>query len=159
MSEIKTPTAREAMHCFIGAMRAHRRIFDEMRERTGLGRTSHRILMILSENPDGCSQTCLAEKLEISTAAVAVAIKKMVAEGYFAWTVCKSDSRLNTTLLTDKGKSLASKSHTVFSEIDNAVFDGFSDDEMRLFYEFALRITENVNDFETGKEMLYEKMA
>ena len=66
MSEIKTPTAREAMHCFIGAMRAHRRIFDEMRERTGLGRTSHRILMILSENPDGCSQTCLAEKLEIS---------------------------------------------------------------------------------------------
>ena len=159
MSKIETPTAREAMHCFIGAMRAHRRIFDEMREHTGLGRTSHRMLMILSENPDGCSQTYLAERLEISTAAVAVAIKKMEADGYIARTVCKSDSRLNTTLLTDKGKKLAEKSHTVFSEIDNAVFDGFSDDERRLFYEFASRITDNIKEFETRKETLYEKMA
>jgi DNA-binding MarR family transcriptional regulator len=100
MSEIKTPTAREAMHCFIGAMRAHRRIFDEMRERTGLGRTSHRILMILSENPDGCSQTCLAEKLEISTAAVAVAIKKMEADGlhFLLLVVCYSKVKVSPEL-------------------------------------------------------------
>jgi len=147
----KTPSPREVIHSLIATMRDHRRIFDKMRERTGLGRTAHRMLMILSDNPDGCSQTKLAEAIEISTAAVAVALKKMEADGFVTRTVCPDDSRLNTTVLTEKGKAIVEYSHKAFSEIDSAVFNGFSDKEMQEFYSYVTRLQNNMKRFDLGK--------
>lgn len=148
----KTPSARETIHMLIVTMKEHKRIFDAMRERTGLGRTAHRMLMILSDNPDGCSQTFLAEMLEISTAAVAVTLKKMEADGYIIRTASPDDSRLNTTVLAEKGKAVVAESHKVFSDIDNAVFEGFSAEEMRTLYDFTVRLQDNMRKFDLRKD-------
>ena len=148
----KTPSARETIHMLIVTMKEHKRIFDAMRERTGLGRTAHRMLMILSDNPDGCSQTFLAETLEISTAAVAVTLKKMETDGYIIRTASPDDSRLNTTVLAEKGKAVVAESHKAFSSIDNAVFDSFSEDEMRTLYDFTVRLQDNMRKFDLRKD-------
>lgn len=146
------PSARELMHTLIVTMKEHRRLFDAMREQTGLGRTAHRMMMILSESKDGCCQTYLAEVLGISTAAVAVTLKKMEADGYIVRTASPSDSRLNTTLLTEKGRALVAQSHEAFSKIDNALFEGFSDKEMCDFEGYIKRLYSNIQNFEPRKD-------
>ena len=146
------PSARELMHTLIVTMKEHRRLFDAMRERTGLGRSAHRMMMILSESENGCSQTQLAQILEISTAAVAVTLKKMETDGYITRTADPTDSRLNTTVLTDKGKRVVAESHTAFSKIDNALFDGFSKEEMYDFEGYIKRLYANIQKYEPRKD-------
>lgn len=144
--------ARETIHNLIVTMREHRRIFDAMRERTGLGRTAHRMLMILADHPEGCAQTKLAEVLEISPAAVTVMLKKMEADGYIMRTVSPNDSRLNTTELTEKGKLIVTESKKAFFEIDNAVFDGFSEEETRTLNGYLDRLRANMRKIDIGKD-------
>lgn len=143
---------RELIHMLIITMKEHKRIFDTMRERTGLGRTAHRMLMILSDNPDGCSQIQLAEILDVSAAAVAVTLKKMENDGYIMRSASPLDSRLNTAVLTEKGKNVVMQSHKAFGEIDNAMFSGFSDDEMYNFEQYIARLQDNIRNFESGKD-------
>ncbi|MBQ5389703.1 MAG: MarR family transcriptional regulator [Clostridia bacterium] len=145
-------SARETIHNLLTTMRKHRRIFDTVRARTGLGRSAHRMLMILSENPDGCAQARLAEVLEISPAAVTVILKKLEAEGYILRTVNPADSRLNTTELTEKGKTIVVESHKTFTEIDDAVFEEFTKAEMETLNGFLQRMQTNMETFETGKD-------
>ena len=145
-------TARETIHNLLSTMRGHRRIFDAVRSRTGLGRTAHRMLMILSDHSDGCAQARLAEVLEISPAAVTVMLKKLEADGYILRAVNPTDSRLNTTELTEKGKQIVVGSRKTFSEIDDAVFHGFTDAEMETLNEFLLRMQANIQTLEERKD-------
>ena len=153
MAEINNfPSARALLHTLVVTMKEHRRLFDAMRERTGLGRTAHRMMMILSESENGCCQTQLAEALGVSTAAVAVTLKKMEADGYITRSVSPADSRLNTTMLTEKGKAVVTQSHTAFSKIDNALFEGFSGEEMCDFENYIKRLYTNIQKYELRKD-------
>lgn len=145
-------SARETIHSLLTTMRKHRRIFDAVRARTGLGRTAHRMLMILSDTPDGCAQARLAEVLEISPAAVTVMLKKLEAEGYIRRAVNPADSRLNTTELTEKGKTVVVESHRTFAAIDDAVFTGFTPAEMETLNGFLHRMQANIRTLEEGKD-------
>lgn len=143
MDNIGFPIEREALHKMIAAMKQHRRMFDAMREKTGLGRSAHRALMILSDHGD-LSQTALAERLEISTAAVAVLLKKLEAEGYILRSASESDSRTNSVELTEKGHGIVVGSREDFSAIDKAVFDGFTKAEMQTLVGYLDRIQINM---------------
>lgn len=145
-------SARDTVHALICTMRKHRRIFDTIRARTGLGRSAHRMLMILAEHPDEYSQTRLAEALEISPAAVAVMLKKLEGDGYIQRMSCPTDSRLNTTELTEKGKVLVVESRKTFSEIDEAVLQGFSDTDKETLLSLLMRMQANMEILETRKE-------
>lgn len=145
-------SARNTIHALICTMRKHRRIFDTIRARTGLGRSAHRMLMILAEKPNECSQAKLAERIEISPAAVAVMLKKLEADGYILRSASPTDSRLNTTELTEKGKQIVVGSRKTFSEIDDAVFHGFTDAEMETLNEFLLRMQANIQTLEERKD-------
>ena len=152
MQKTEKFSARETIRHLLTTMRGHRRIFDAVRARTGLGRTAHRMLMILSDTHDGCAQARLAEVLEISPAAVTVMLKKLEAEGYIVRTVNPTDSRLNTTELTEKGKLIVVESHRTFTEIDNTVFDGFTDAEMETLNGFLQRMQANIRILENRKD-------
>ncbi len=134
---------REAMHKMIAAMRQHRRMFDAMREKTGLGRSAHRALMILSDHGD-LSQTALAERLEISTAAVAVLLKKMETEGYILRSANASDSRTNSVELTEHGQAIVKQSRKEFDALDRAVFQGFSAEEIETLIGCLDRLQSNM---------------
>ncbi|MBQ8835974.1 MAG: MarR family transcriptional regulator [Clostridia bacterium] len=143
-----TTMAKATVHKLITTMRKHHRVFDIMRERTGLGRSAHRMLMILSDSDDTLSQTSLAEKLEISTAAVAVTLKKMEADGYILRKTNEDDSRFNSIELTDAGKNIVEISKKSFDIIDTSIFAGFDEKEMEQFGCYIDRIQENIRVLE-----------
>lgn len=140
--------AKATIHKLITTMRKHHRVFDIMRERTGLGRSAHRMLMILSDSDGTLSQTSLAEKLEISTAAVAVTLKKMEADGYILRKTSEEDSRFNSIELTDAGKNIVEISKKSFEFIDTSIFAGFDKNEMEQFSCYMDRIQANIRKLE-----------
>ena len=113
---------------------------------TGLHRSQHRILMILGRHPD-CSQTVLAEKLEVSPAAVAVALKKLEKAGYIARACDDKDNRMNHVVVTPKGLEAIRISCIHFQEVENALLKGFSDEELDAAERFLRRFIQNGEDY------------
>lgn len=123
-----------------------KRAIDKKVADTGVYRSQHRILMILGKHPD-CSQTELAERLDISSAAVAVTLKKLEKAGYISRQCSVEDNRMNHVVMTEKGKRIIDISLTYFQEIEDALFKGFSKEEMALLEEFFLRIIKNGENY------------
>ncbi len=142
--------AKETVHKMVITMKKHRKLFDEMRKETGLGRSDHRMLMLLSEKGSSLSQTSIAQTLEISTAAVAVMLKKMESDGYILRKVNEADSRFNEIILTEKGEKIAESSKKAFLKIDTALFEGFSLEETEKLNELLDRLQLNISNIERG---------
>lgn len=141
---------RNTVHKLIITMKKHKKLFDSMREKTGLGRSDHRLLMILSASDETPSQRYIAERLEISTAAVAVMLKKLESDGYIRRSVNQNDSRFNSIELTEKGAEITEASKKDFLSIDVALFDGFEEKEMLEFNAFLDRLQANIEKIEGG---------
>ncbi|NBJ93171.1 MarR family winged helix-turn-helix transcriptional regulator [Parablautia muri] len=137
---------RDMQHQIINLFRqvdqSFKRVADKRVTDTGLYRSQHRMLMILGKHPD-CSQTELAEMLDISPAAVAVTLKKLEKAGYISRQCNVEDNRINHVIMTEKGKKAIDISLVYFKEIENALLMGFSKEEMELLEGFFLRIIKN----------------
>lgn len=123
-----------------------KRVISKKVEDTGIYRSQHRLLMMLGKHPD-CSQTVLAEKMEISPAAVAVSLKKLEKSGYIKRQCDEEDSRMNHVVVTDKGREAINKSIVYFQEIEDAMFDGFSEEELELCVAFFGRMIANGENY------------
>ena len=119
-----------------------KRVIGKKVEDTGIYRSQHRLLMILGKNPD-CSQTAIANKLEISPAAVAVSLKKLEKAGYITRSCDAEDNRMNHVVITDKGKKAIDQSILYFQEIEDAMFEGFSQEELETYAAFLGRVIQN----------------
>ena len=111
-------------------------------EGTGVYRSQHRLLMMLGRNPD-ISQTMLAEKLEVSPAAVAVSLKKLEKSGYIARQCSEDDNRINRVVITEKGQDVIEQSINYFKEMECAFFEGFSEEEKNQLEKMLERIATN----------------
>ena len=98
--------------------------------------------MMLGKHTDK-SQTDIAEMLDISPAAVAVSLKKLEKAGYISRQCNEADNRINQVVITKKGKESIEKSIAYFQEIEEAVLEGFSGEEMEMLASFFQRIIEN----------------
>ncbi len=132
----------QLINLFRHADQSIKRVIRKKLEGTGVYRSQHRLLMILGSHPDS-SQTELAEKMDISPAAVAVTLKKLERGGYISRQCLAEDNRMNHVGMTEKGQEAIDKSIICFREIEEAVFQGFSQEEMELFYRFFQRVIEN----------------
>lgn len=119
-----------------------KRTIEKRAEGTGVYRSQHRLLMILGRNPD-ISQTMLAEKLEISPAAVTVSLKKLEKSGYIARQCSEEDNRINRVVITPKGQDVIEQSINYFREMDYAFFEGFSEEEKNLLENMLERVATN----------------
>ena len=90
---------------FRQADQSMKRVISKKVAGTGVYRSQHRMLMILGKHPD-CSQSAIAEKLEISPAAVAVSLKKLEKAGYISRQCDEADNRMNHVVVTPKGKEV-----------------------------------------------------
>lgn len=120
-----------------------RRYMDKMVCNTGVYPTQHRLLMMLNHEPC-CSQVELAEKFDVSAAAIAVSLKKLEKGGYITRVADRSDNRINQVNITDKGKDVICRSIRIFQEADRCFFTGFTDEEVRHFMEYMERIYRNM---------------
>ena len=85
-----------------------RRYLDRKVCHTGVYPTQHRLLMELYRNPN-CSQVGLAEKFDVSAAAIAVSLKKLEKGGYITRLADEADNRINQVSVTEKGKEVIHK--------------------------------------------------
>lgn len=123
-----------------------KRVISKKVENTGVYRSQHRLLMYLGRHPD-CSQTAIAEKMDISPAAVAVSMKKLEKAGYIRRQCNAEDNRINHVEITDKGKETIDNSCVYFQEIENALFEGFTAEEISQLEDFFRRIIQNGDEY------------
>lgn len=123
-----------------------KRVISRKVANTGIYRSQHRLLMFLGKHPE-CSQTELAEKMDISPAAVAVSLKKLEKGGYINRQSNVEDNRVNQVEVTDKGKKAIAVSILYFQEIEAAMFKDFSMQEMEDLKHYFERIIQNGEDY------------
>ena len=125
--------------------RTLKRSISKKVEKTGVYCSQHRLLMILGKHPD-CSQTELAERLEISPAAVAVSLKKLEKSGFISRQCQENDNRVNQVVITE-GWKIIDLSTQYFKEMENAFSSDFSEEELKQLQSFLERMIKNGEDY------------
>ena len=140
-----------ACHLFMSADRMHRKAFERLVVSLGIHRSQHFMLMNIARE-GASSQKELATRLGISTAAVAVALKKLEADGYITRTADSNDSRNNLIEITEEGSRVVSVSREYFSEVDAAMFHGIDEERLSVFISCLEAIQDNLSAFLDAKE-------
>ena len=140
MSENKLSKAIEMM---IRTDHMHRALIDSRVGSLGIHRTQHRILMHLARHGKLPSQKDLAKHLDVTPAAVTCALKKIENDGYIERTL-GHDNRYNEIQITEKGRALVQQTRTMFSEVDESMFVGFSDDELETYISCLEKLQVNI---------------
>ena len=135
---------RSIMGKLMSIIRDHKKVIDLYVGETNLHKSQHRMLMVLSHLGNNVSQRDLAERLNITPAAVAVTLKKLEKDGLVERTVSESDNRFNQVVLTEKGKHIVKESHKVFEYADKKMFAGFTKEELDRLEAYVTRIKENL---------------
>ena len=139
--------------------RLHKAMIDSRVKDIGIHRTQHRILMHLAKCDRIPSQKELAEHLEVTPAAVTLAIKQIEKDGYIKRTLGK-DSRFYEIEITEKGREMVTLTRELFSAVDAKMFDGFSDEELDNFIGFMERLQNNIkSQIPTERKNTNEKMV
>lgn len=134
--EICKSTMRKMMR--IG--RLHRTIFERNISKMGIHHSQHHLLMYIAHAGEVKSQKEIADKFGVSPAAIARSLKTLEAEGFIERTNIGEDNRINTITITEKGKEIVNRSHIMFKETDESLFEDFSNDEIEKFNEYLEKI-------------------
>ena len=140
MSESKLSSAINMM---IKTDHMHKALIDSRMRDLGVHRTQHRILMILARCDKLPSQKELAECLDVTPAAVTIALKKIESDGYVERTLGQ-DNRYNELRITEKGRALVKKTKKLFCEADSSMFDGFTDEELDTYISCLEKLQANI---------------
>lgn len=128
---------------YIRVAKYHRMLLERHLNKNGLFRGQHQMLMCISRNPDA-SQRELAQIHNVSTAAIAVSLKKLEKGGYIERLVDREDNRYNKIHLTEKGWQEVSNSIHFFESAEEGMLEGFSDKEKEELYKTLGRLSENL---------------
>lgn len=123
--------------------RLHRRALEKQLQVTGLYPAQHRTLMHLAKNPN-ISQTELAKSLEVTTATVAVTLKKLEQDGYVTRKVDSADNRFHQIEITEKGKQIVEESEHIFSNVNQVMLQDFAESEKEQLLQFFDRICDSL---------------
>lgn len=113
--------------------RLHRMVFEKNISNMGIHHSQHHLLMYIAKAGEITSQKEIAEKFEISPAAIARTLKSLESEGFVVRENLEGDGRYNRITITDKGKQIVENSYKMFQETDSSLFEDFSDDDIVKF--------------------------
>ncbi len=137
---------------YIRIMKLHRHILDQRLKQTGVYRSQHQILMMLSDHSN-VSQKEIAERLYVSTATIAVSVKKLEKGGFITRLVDQEDNRMNKLCLTEKGKRMVERSHEFFHNVEAQMFFDFSKEELTVMEQYLDRIYDNLSQIPMEMDM------
>jgi len=143
--------AHGVMVRYMRIMKLHRYILDERLKETGVYRSQHQILMMLADHSN-VSQKEIAERLYVSTATIAVSVKKLEKGGYITRAVDQEDNRMNKLCLTEKGKHTVKLSRDFFHNVEERMFRDFSAEEMAAMGQFLDRVYDNLSHLPMEKD-------
>lgn len=90
------------------------------------------------------SQRELADMLHISPATIATSLKSLERNGYVVREIDPNDSRRNLISITPKAIQAMEETHKVFDWIDEAMFAGFTEEEVVQLNQYHLRMLQNL---------------
>lgn len=141
---------------FHALFRAHRNASQAEMGRRGIQDVgSPRLLMVLMMSPADQrppSQRELADLLHISPATIATSLKSLERAGYVERQADEADSRRNLISITPKGRQAMETSRQVFDDVDDAMFDGFTEEEKRQLDSYHKRMLENLYKLEGSRD-------
>lgn len=143
---------KSVMMRYMRIMKLHRCILDENLKQTGVYRSQSQILMMLSEHSN-VSQKEIAERLSVSTATIAVSVKKLEKGGYITRIVDQEDNRMNKLCLTEKGRCMVGHSWDLFHKVETQMFRGFSKEELDVLEQYLDRIYDNLAQISVEKDI------
>lgn len=129
---------------FIQINRLHRTIMDKIISATGLHRSQHMLLVHLSHTQSAPTQKEIADAFQISSAAVAVTLKKMEQNGYISRISPNGDMRCNKITITEKGYEILKATKKIVDGIDAAIYAGFTKEELATFSACLDKMQENL---------------
>ena len=141
---LSTPKSM-AIHLFVCVSHMHHAAIEGKVSKLGFHHSQHRMLMHLARYEHIPSQRELAEAMGISPAAVTTTLKRLEKEGYISRSVTDEDNRRNEIRITDEGLAAIKESRALFEAVDNGMFRGISEEELRSFTDILERIKENLS--------------
>ena len=134
---------KDSIKTMIDTNRLHKKIFEDAISKKGLHRTQHFILMRLLDEEKLPSQKELAIHLNITPAAITMALDKLEADGFIT-RKSANDTRYNEITITDAGIEIVKESKHSFEKIDEAMFDGIRPDEKEIFDKCIKKMKNNL---------------
>lgn len=119
------------------------RMIDRKVSSTHIFRGQHQVLMHVA-NHSNAMQAELAECMGISPSALAVSLKKLEKGGYIKRSSDTLDERKKHIEITELGSRIVTESNKMFQELEEQIFLGFSEEELRELCSFMDRIAENL---------------
>lgn len=121
----------------------HRMYLDREVNKSGVYRSQHQILMYIAQFPNA-SQKEIASHQNVSTATIAVSLKKLEKGGYISRVSNENDNRFNQIRITPKGEAVVEESCQVFRKAEEAMFSDFDEADLSRFEEYLERIRLNL---------------
>ena len=135
----------QAVQMMIQTNKMHKSLICSRVKECGIQRTQHKILMSLALCEKMPSQKEIADKLDITPAAVTIALKSIEENGYIKRTL-GHDSRYNEIEITEKGREMVALSKEMFLDADLSSFEGFSDEELDFYMSCLEKIQTNIRN-------------
>lgn len=90
------------------------------------------------------SQRELADLLHVTPATIATSLKSLERNGYVVREIDPADSRRNLISITPKALAAMDEAHKVFDRVDEAMFAGFTEEEVEQINRYHRRMLENL---------------
>ena len=117
------------------------RVLDEVHMHAG----QPEMLNILLKE-DGVPQSVLARELNISPATAGTMVKRLEKNGYLERRRDSEDERISNVYLTEDGRSISTRLKELQSNMNDLVFNGFSNKEKEVMRNYLNRMIENLTD-------------
>jgi DNA-binding MarR family transcriptional regulator len=124
--------------------KAHTNKVNRVLEKYNMHKGQPMLLLALSDH-DGLPQSILAKKLVVKPATVSATVKRMEKAGYVVRRRDAEDERISNVYLTDAGRAISSELADQQSDMDELVFEGFSDKEKDQMRNYLERILNNIS--------------
>lgn len=124
----------------------HKAVIDAKIQKLGIHRSQHNILMYLYFSEGTNNQEDIANKLEISPAAVAVSLKKLESSGLVERATRSDNSRAKDVMLTDEGREIVQITRETFMSADEVLTRGFQPEELDRLEEYLDRMAANLKN-------------
>lgn len=121
---------QEIQNLLMRSGRIHRRIVENRIGNLGIHSSQHILLMHLTHMGRMPSQNQIASMLDVSPASVARMLKNLEAGGFIERFDARSDGRRNEICITEKGKTICSRSYEIFGEVNRITYAHFPEEEL-----------------------------
>lgn len=138
---------KEKLRILIGSMNrafiARRKAVLKKSQSYGLYVGQPQVMAFVRQNP-GCTQTEIAEHLGVSSASIAFSTKRLQKAGYLMKQVNHLNMRCNKLYVTHEGEEVLDRFKDVYDELNMAMFEGFTEEELDQLGSFTERVNKNM---------------